>query len=108
CLNFVLNLILIPYFKAEGAAVSSLATQFFTAGMWTYLCYRTFKFRLNYRLILVLTLFTGGVIISGILCSNFIKNPYVSIGLMCAFSGVWALVTGLISLKSIMRFLKYS
>lgn len=107
-LNFILNLILIPYFKAVGAAVSSLVTQFFTAAMWTYLCYRTFKFRVNYRLIVVLLLFTGGVITSGILCSNFIKNAYLGIALMCVFSGLWALVTGLISLKSIVRFVKYS
>ncbi len=108
CLNFILNIILIPHYKAMGAAVSSLVTQFFTAGMWVYLSYKIFKFRKNYRLIVILFLFLSGIITCGFLCSSFITNPIVGIMLMCTFSGIWALITGLISLKSIMRFLKYS
>ncbi len=107
-LNFILNIILIPHFKALGAAFSSLTTQFFTAGIQVFLAYKIFKFKINYRIILILILFAGGVITSGIICSSFIKNPYLGIAVMCGFSGIWALVTGLISIKSIMRFIRYS
>ncbi|HWY37806.1 MAG TPA: polysaccharide biosynthesis C-terminal domain-containing protein, partial [Bacteroidia bacterium] len=108
CLNFVLNIILIPHFKAMGAAVSSLVTQFFTAGIQVFLAYKIFRFRVNYRLIIVLFLFVAGVITAGYMSSSFISNPLAGIAVMCALCGIWALITGLISVKSIMRFLKYS
>jgi O-antigen/teichoic acid export membrane protein len=108
CLNFILNIILIPHYKAMGAAVSSLITQFFTAGIQVYLSYKIFKFRINYRLITVFVLYVAGVITFGYVTSTYMANPYAGIALMCILSGVWALITGLISIKSIMRFLKYS
>lgn len=42
-LNIGLNLVLIPQFKATGAAVASLITQFITAGIQVFLCMRIFK-----------------------------------------------------------------
>lgn len=108
CLNFVLNIVLIPHYKAMGAAVSSLVTQFFTAGIQVYLSYRIFRFRVNYRILLILLIFSAGVLAAGALTTNFIANPFLGIVLMCVFAGMWALLTGLISLKAIMRFLKYS
>ena len=108
CLNFALNIILIPIFKAKGAAYSSLATQFFTATMQVYLTYKIFKFNVNKRLIITLCVFILGVIGSGFLCVNLFKSNYFAgIAVMCALSGIWALVTGLISIKAIMRFMKY-
>ncbi|MBS1648011.1 MAG: oligosaccharide flippase family protein [Bacteroidetes bacterium] len=106
CLNFSLNLILIPSYKAMGAAYSSLVTQFFTAGAQVYLSYRIFKFRINYRLIFTLLVFSIGVTGIGFLCKYFFNNYLIGIGLMCIFSGMWALLTKLISLKSIIRFAK--
>ena len=108
CLNFILNIILIPQYKAMGAAVSSLVTQFFTAGIQVYLAYKIFKFRLNYRLIIMLLLFVFGVVAAGIASTTFISNPFIGIAVMCVLCGVWALIIGLISVKSILRFLKYS
>lgn len=108
CLNFVLNIILIPQFKAMGAAVSSLLTQFFTGFIQVFLAYKIFKFRLNYRLFVMLFLFISGSVAAGFICSTFIANPILGIAIMCVLCGIWALITGLISIKSIMRFLKYS
>jgi len=107
CLNFLLNIILIPNFKAMGAAYSSLATQFFTAGVQVYLTYKIFKFKVNYRLIIILTLFILGVVGAGFVSTKFISNYFVGMAVMCVLSGIWALVTGLISFKAIMRFMKY-
>ena len=107
CLNFLLNIILIPKFKAMGAAYSSLATQFFTAGVQVYLTYKVFKFKVNYRLIIILVIFILGVVGAGFASKNFISNYFVGMAVMCILSGIWALVTGLISFKSIMRFMKY-
>ncbi|HXD94083.1 MAG TPA: oligosaccharide flippase family protein [Bacteroidia bacterium] len=107
CLNFLLNIVLIPNFKAMGAAYSSLATQFFTASVQVYLTYKIFKFKVNYRLIIILILFILGVIGAGFISTKFISNYFVGMAVMCVLSGIWALVTGLISFKAIMRFMKY-
>jgi O-antigen/teichoic acid export membrane protein len=107
CLNFLLNIVLIPHFKAMGAAYSSLATQFFTASVQVYLTYKIFKFKVNYRLIIILILFVLGVIGAGFLSTKFISNYFVGMAVMCVISGIWALVTGLISFKAIMRFMNY-
>jgi O-antigen/teichoic acid export membrane protein len=107
CLNFLLNIVLIPHFKAMGAAYSSLATQFFTAGVQVYLTYKIFKFKVNYRLIIILTLFILGVVGAGFVSTKFISNYFVGMAVMCIISGIWALVTGLISFKAIMRFMDY-
>jgi O-antigen/teichoic acid export membrane protein len=106
-INLILNLILIPHFKAMGAAYSSLATQFFTASVQVYLTYKIFKFKINYRLIIILIIFILGVIAAGFVSTKFISNYLVGIAVMAILSGIWALVTGLISFKSIMRFMKY-
>ncbi|HEX7414075.1 MAG TPA: polysaccharide biosynthesis C-terminal domain-containing protein, partial [Bacteroidia bacterium] len=106
-LNLILNLILIPHFKAMGAAYSSLVTQFFTAGVQVYLSYKIFQFKVNYRLIITIIIYALGVLAAGLLCKTFIANYLVGMAVMCVASGVWALVTGLISFKAIMRFMKY-
>jgi len=63
-LNIVLNLILIPTYKAYGAAIASLITQALTAIAQIYLVKVYFKFKINTPLlirILVFTLFIIGL-----------------------------------------------
>lgn len=50
CLNVLLNLILIPRYQAIGAAISSLVTQYLTAGAQIYLAHRIFSFRFRFLL----------------------------------------------------------
>lgn len=49
-LNILLNLLLIPRYKALGAAASSLITQYITAGAQIYLAHYIFRFRLRWLL----------------------------------------------------------
>lgn len=51
-INIVLNLILIPQFKAKGAAISSVITQFFMAAVQYILCYRLFNLKAKSKSIL--------------------------------------------------------
>jgi O-antigen/teichoic acid export membrane protein len=106
-LNLILNIILINYLKAYGSAISSLITQFFTAILQIYLAIKIFKFRFNKRLITQLCLFIVGVICFNIFTYHFLNNWMINFTIMTILSVVWALLTGLISLKSILRFLKY-
>ena len=106
-INLILNLVLVPHFKAMGAAYSSLVTQFFTAAVQVYLSHKIFQFKVNYRLIVILIIYIIGVVGAGFASKMLFSNWYMGMGFMCVLCGIWALVTGLISLKSIMRFVKY-
>jgi O-antigen/teichoic acid export membrane protein len=57
-LNVILNLILIPTYKAYGAALASLITQALTAIAQIYLSKTYFKFKVNYSLLTRIFVFT--------------------------------------------------
>ncbi|TSA25463.1 MAG: hypothetical protein D4R67_10020 [Bacteroidetes bacterium] len=61
-INLVINLVLIPRLLAYGSAIASLSTQFFAAIAQVIMVQRIFRFRINYRYLLTLLLFAGGVI----------------------------------------------
>ena len=106
-INLVLNIILINYYKAYGSAISSLITQFFTATLQIYLAYKIFKFRVNKRLLFQLILFIAGVISFNLITYKLSNNWMLNFSFMTILSVIWALTIGLISIKSIFRFLKY-
>lgn len=58
-LNVILNVILIPTYKAYGAALASLITQALTAIAQVYLSKAYFKFNVNYPLLIRILVFTA-------------------------------------------------
>jgi O-antigen/teichoic acid export membrane protein len=118
CINITLNVILIPKFYAYGAAVSSLITQAITAIIQILLAVGIFKFRINTRLIITLILFICGVITFNIVSHNIAINSKYSenstyfwalcFTIMCLACVIWAFVIRLISIKSVLRFIKYN
>jgi O-antigen/teichoic acid export membrane protein len=107
CINLILNFILIPHYQAIGSAISSLITQFFTAGIQIYFAYKIFKFKINVRLIIALLVFIVGIVIFNIFSRSFTSNWMINFAIMCLFCGAWAFVSGLLNIKSIFRFVKY-
>ncbi|MCD6019818.1 MAG: hypothetical protein K0S53_2939 [Bacteroidetes bacterium] len=107
CINLVLNFILIPHYQAMGSAVSSLITQFFTAGIQIYFAYKIFDFKVNFRLLIALAVFIAGIIIFNMASRSFTENWMINFAIMCVFCGAWAFVSGLLNIKSIFRFIKY-
>ncbi|MBC7693984.1 MAG: oligosaccharide flippase family protein [Burkholderiales bacterium] len=107
CINLVLNFILIPHYKAMGSAVSSLITQFFTAGIQIYFVYKIFNFKVNVRLLIALAVFIAGIIIFNIFSRSFTQNWMINFAIMVVFCGAWAFISGLLNIKSIFRFIKY-
>lgn len=105
--NVALNLILIPQFKAHGSAIASIITQFGTALAQVFIAYKLFKFKVNKRLLIALFLFIIGLILVNYLTVNITKNWMVNFGIMLILSGLLAFVTGMINIKSVLRFLKY-
>lgn len=107
CINLVLNFILIPKYQAFGSAISSLATQFFTAGIQVYFAYKIFKFKVNVRLLIALFTFIVGIIAFNYLSKYATSNWMLNFAIACAACFAWAFISGLISVKSILRFIKY-
>ncbi len=106
-LNVTLNLILIRQLQAYGSAISSMITQYLTAIIQVIIAQRIFKFKVNYKLINTLVLFTIGVIGINYGSKMLHLNWMVSFSIMVMSCGLWAFVTGIFSVKSIFRMLKY-
>lgn len=109
-INIILNFILIPKLQALGSAISSLVTQSITALIQVLMVHYYFKFKINFKLILRILLYVLGVIII-----NFISVSYkysnetwmYNFVIMSALSVVWAFAIGLISIKGMIRIMKY-
>ena len=106
-LNITLNLILIRQLEAFGSAISSMITQYLTAIIQVIIAQRIFKFKINYKLINTLIIFAIGVVAINYGSKMLHFNWMLSFVLMSATCGLWAFVSGIISIKSIFRILKY-
>ncbi|HLC83908.1 MAG TPA: oligosaccharide flippase family protein [Bacteroidia bacterium] len=106
-LNIVLNFILIQQFEAYGSAISSMFTQFLTAIIQVAIAQRIFKFKVNYRLINIFITYLVGVIAINYGSKMLHFDWMVNFALMVVSCGLWAFITGIISIKSMFRLLKY-
>ncbi|MES2591482.1 MAG: oligosaccharide flippase family protein [Bacteroidota bacterium] len=106
-LNITLNLVLIRQLESFGSAISSMITQFLTASIQVIIAQRIFKFRINYRLINTLIMFTIGVIGINYGSKMLHFNWMFNFVMMVAACGLWAFVSGTLSIKAIFRILKY-
>lgn len=106
-INIGLNFILIPKYLAFGSAISSLITQVITAVAQVFMVQHKFRFRVNYRLLVALIIFVIGVIAFNYFSKMLTSSWMVNFVIMLAASGVWAFMTGLLSVKSMIRILKY-
>ncbi len=106
--NITLNYILINKFEALGSAVSSMITQFLTAGIQVIIAQRIFKFKVNFKLINMFIVFTVGVVSINYATHELLQMHWMlKFVLMTASCILWAFITGIISLKSMFRIMKY-
>ena len=106
-INVILNIILIPQFHAFGSAIASVTTQFMTALIQVFIAVKIFKFKTNKRLLIALVFFIFGVACINYLSFHLTKQWMLNFAIMVAASGLWAFVTGIINIKSVLRFIKY-
>jgi O-antigen/teichoic acid export membrane protein len=102
------NYFLIRRYGALGAAITSMTTQFLTALIQVIITQRIFKFKVNYWLINTLVMFAIGVIAINFASKTLHFYWIVNFVIMVVSCGLWAFVSGLISVKSIFRLLKRS
>ncbi len=106
-LNLTLNFILIPNLKAYGAALASLITQFITAMLQFMIARKVFNFKIRYKLIISMIIFTAWIILSGYITDTYITSRPIAfittliIGILSAFA------FKLIDLKMLYQILRY-
>jgi O-antigen/teichoic acid export membrane protein len=107
-LNVILNYFLILRYEAFGSAISSMSTQFLTAILQVVIAQRIFKFKVNWRLVNIFITYVVGVIAinygSKMLHLSDWRFNFV---IMVAGCGLWAFITGIISIKAMIRLLRY-
>lgn len=106
-INIVLNLILIPHLEAVGSAISSLITQVLTALAQVLMVQHVFKFKVNYKLLITLSVFVIGVVVFNVISKSLSGSWIINFFLMLSASILWAFIIRLISLQSILRVIKY-
>lgn len=104
-INIILNLQLIPDYKAQGAATSALITQLFNAVFQIIVVRKIFNWKIDWQLISSLALFTVLTFASGWFLSN-LENRLFGIAAMTGISIILAFATRLISIKGIFAILK--
>ena len=107
-LNIILNLILIPTYKAYGAAIASVITQGLTALAQIWLSKSYFQLKLNLRLIIRVSLFTTLLVCIGFILKTNLVNDlkwYVSFLIMLSFGFVILFLFKIIEIKNIKKLL---
>jgi len=106
-LNITLNIVLIPKYKAAGAAFASLATQATTAIFQILIAYKFFKFKINYPFLMRFVLFVVSTIAIGFLLQNINMQWMLKLLLLGFASVACALAIGFVSIKGLYHIIKY-
>jgi len=104
-INVMLNLSLIPDYKAQGAATSALVTQLFNAIFQIYIVKKIFGFTASRKFLFSLAVFISTTFISGWFLSD-LENKLMGIAVMTCVCIILAFATRLISIKGIFAILK--
>ncbi len=105
--NITLNIILIPYLSSFGSALASLITQTLSAFIQVLIVQHQFRFKVNKRLLGTLFVYAFGVIAICYFSKMLNQDWRVNFCIMLISCGLWAFLTGLITIKGIFRVLKY-
>jgi O-antigen/teichoic acid export membrane protein len=106
-MNVTLNFLLIPKYKAYGAAVSSLSTQSYMAIAQIVVMMRKFNFSIDWKLIIRLGSFTGAIFILGWFSRTYIPNWYAACLILAVISVLCSFLIGLLSIKDLYRIVRF-
>lgn len=105
-LNLVLNLFLIPIYKAEGSAIASLITQFIVLVVQILICNKIFNFSINYNYILKVTLFFSLISVLIFELKNYSISITLSFLTVIIISASTMFLLRIISLKDLVQLIK--
>jgi O-antigen/teichoic acid export membrane protein len=107
CINIGLNLIMIPFFKAEGSAAVSLLTQSIIAVSQIMMVKYIFNFRVNYKFIFSVVFFLCAVVGICLFTTHFISQWVLGLFIAGIAGLVAAFVFRIISPKNLYSIVKY-
>jgi O-antigen/teichoic acid export membrane protein len=102
-LNILLNIALIPHYKAMGSALSSLITQGATALFQVLFAQKLFNFKLNLPYLAALLVFFVAAEITAWGAKNYIKDLELSLIFCVLAFGLYALLLRIVNLKGLRR-----
>ncbi len=105
--NIALNFILIPRLNALGSAISSVTTQSLTAIIQILIANQIFKFKVNWKFISVLIIFTTGISGVGILAKHTFENWFYGFALVGIVGIMAAFALKLIDLRGIYNIIRH-
>jgi O-antigen/teichoic acid export membrane protein len=105
-LNFLINILLVPRLKAEGAAIASLSTQLFTAGSYMLMAQYYFRFKVDVRFISTLILFVLLVVGFNLISKHLSFHWLTSFSIMLGASLLSAFALRLINIPEMYRLVK--
>ncbi len=106
-LNITLNLILIPEYKALGAATASLATLLFMAVAQVFIARKKFNFTIKPQILIKLFLFVVLVTITAFLADKYIEHRILGFSSVMLSAVVLAFAMQLINIKFLYKIVKY-
>ncbi len=106
-LNLILNLILIPNFKAYGAAIASLATQTLCAGLQVYIAHKVFGIKPRFKILAMIFAFILWIILSAYISNEYIINRPIAFSVTMIIGILSAFAFKLIDLKTLYKIIKY-
>src|SRR5690554_2113695 len=105
-LNLIFNFILIPKYQAAGAAFTTMITQVFAGGAQLIFVVYAFKLKPNFNLLLSFLLYIIIFIAINYLIVNQMDSGFVSFLVSGIAGSLLLLLTGTISIRSIINFMK--
>lgn len=108
-LNVILNILFIPKFKAEGAAIATLITQLITAKIQVLLVYYVFKIKVNWMLFARVFGLTILIVLLNYGLTHWVNDNISNLTLMLGsvvVSIALAFMLGVLPLKSVLLMLK--
>jgi len=105
-LNIILNFILIPQFEVVGSAIASMITQVLTGLSQLFIATKIFKFKINYKLIVSITVFIAISILLTAFISSLSYNWIILVFVALLSSLLLAFATGLFKVKAILNVIR--
>jgi O-antigen/teichoic acid export membrane protein len=105
-ISLVINFIMVPRMQAMGSAYASLSAQFSTAIAQVIIASILFKFKINFRFLSMLVLFTGGVILIAWFSKQLQFDWKINLMIMILGSGFLAIILRLLHLKEFISIIK--
>jgi peptidoglycan biosynthesis protein MviN/MurJ (putative lipid II flippase) len=106
-LNIVLNIFLIPLYKAQGCALSSLITQFSMAFGQILIAKKYFGLKINYVFISQILIFVTILALTAYLTTQIFTNWLIGFFVVMISGIAYAFIIKIINIKALYQMVRY-